>query len=179
MKVHILISLFTVITFSSFAQTNWKLTNYKVGFKIKHVMGATADGKFEGLTINFKFDPNQLASSSLSASIKANTLDTDNGMRDKHVTGEEYLNAEKYPLIKVVSTKLVSKGGNSFEGEFNVTIRSVTKKMVIPFTFEEINPKAVFKAKFDINRLDFGVGESSFMLDDIAHFRVEIETIKN
>ena len=74
---------------------NWKPSNANVSFKLK-MLGATVEGKFKGFAGTLKFDPNNLSSSSLNASVDANTLDTDNNLRNKHLKEkEDFFNVAK------------------------------------------------------------------------------------
>lgn len=148
---------------------NWKPTTAAVTFKIKHALGSTADGSFKGFVGAVIFDSQNLSNASLKASIDTKTIDTNVGMRDKALRGDEYLDVEKYPKISMVSTK-IEKGTkeNEYIGYFNLTIKKTTKNIKIPFSFIQNSTNAQFKGAFQINRLDFEVGEKSSLLGDIA-----------
>jgi polyisoprenoid-binding protein YceI len=59
-----------------------------------------------------------------------------------------------------------------------VTIKGKTKMISVPFTFTESNAKGTFKGSFTINRLDFGVGESSFVMGDDVSVKLTLNTTK-
>jgi hypothetical protein len=58
-----------------------------------------------------------------------------------------------------------------------VTIKNKTKSLKIPFTFIQTNNTGQFKASFQINRLDFCIGESSALLGDIVTIFVTLNTM--
>lgn len=177
---NILISILTLVSgaFAS-AQTNWAPVTYSVKFSISHALGATATGKFSGLNASISFAPEELAKSKITASVDAGTFYTGNKTRDNNIKGEKYLNAPKYPKIIMESTKIVlASGGKGFIGYFDVKIKDKVKNILVPFSFTQSGDKATFTGSFVINRLDFGVGESSYMLGDEATLNITVEAIK-
>lgn len=66
---------------------------------------------------------------------------------------------------------------NEYLGTFEVTIKNKTKSLKIPFTFIQTNNTGQFRATFQINRLDFSIGESSALLGDIVTIFVTLNTI--
>lgn len=148
---------------------NWKPSTATVTFKIKHVFGSTADGSFKGFAGLIVFDPKNLSIASLSGSIDARTIDTDLELRDRTLGGSNYFDIEKYPKILMTSTR-IEKGAkeNEYVGYFNLTIKKTTKNIKIPFSFIQNNSMAQLKSTFEVNRLEYEVGEKSSLLKDIA-----------
>lgn len=159
-----------------FAQ-NWKPVTAAVTFKIKHSLGATADGSFKGFAGTIFFDAMNLTTASLKATIDAKSIDTGINMRDNTMRSEDYFNVEKYPKISMVSTKIEKNiKENEYIGFFNLTIKNVTKNIKIPFTFTQNGTQATFKGSFAINRIEFGVGEKSALLGDTATITITVNT---
>lgn len=161
--------LFAIVQTTLSQAQNWKPTTAAVIFKIKHALGSTADGSFKGFSGTVVFDVNNLVGSSLKASIDTKTIDTGLGLRDKTLKGSDYFEVEKYPKISMVSTK-IEKGTkeNEYIGNFNLTIKKTTKNVKIPFTFIQNGTNAQLKSNFQVNRLDYEVGEKSSLLGDVA-----------
>lgn len=106
--------------------------------------------------------------------LEVKTLFTDNTKRDKHLKSADYFDAEKYPLIKFRSSSVLKLASGGYEMVGNLTIKQTTKTITFPFTFTENGSTGLFKGSFQINRLDYGIGESSWMLkNDVL---VEIAT---
>jgi len=81
----------------------------KVSFIIKN-FGLKVDGHLKGIKGFISFDPNALNNSAFNVSVNANTINTDNSARDKHLRKEDYFHVEKFPLISLVSTKITKSG---------------------------------------------------------------------
>jgi polyisoprenoid-binding protein YceI len=53
-------------------------------------------------------------------------------------------------------------------------LKGQTKDILVPFSFIEKDGKATLKGTFTINRLDFGVGESSMILSNNVVITIEV-----
>jgi polyisoprenoid-binding protein YceI len=173
----ILILMFFVLTVGIVTATKWTPTTASVVFYIKNA-GITVDGSLAGLKASVKFDPKSLDNSKIYASVDVNTIKTGIEQRDKHLKEATYFNAAKYPEITMESSSF-SKDGSQYIGNFDVTIKGKVKTIRVPFTFTENNGKGTFNGRFNLNRLDFGVGKSSFILDDDVLVKITLNTTKN
>ncbi|MEM9933154.1 MAG: YceI family protein [Bacteroidota bacterium] len=131
----------------------------QIGFTIKNA-GFTVDGKMTDLKGNISFNSADMSSSKISLSVAVNTIDTGNKTRDKHLRAEDYFDVETYPRITFTSTG-ISKAANGYLVKGRFQIKETTKEVEIPFTFSQ----NVFKGEFSINRVDYGVGKKSWILD--------------
>lgn len=155
---------------------NWKTTTANVSFKLK-MLGSTVEGKFKGFSGTLKFDPHNLENSNLNASVDANTLDTDNSLRDKHLKEKEgFFNVAKYPLLKMKTTK-IEKEGNNFLGYFDLTMKETTKSVKIPFTFKQEGNSGIFQGSAVINRRDWSVGGGTWGMSDNVTFTITINAV--
>lgn len=161
--------IFLIIGSSLFFQKNYEPVDQgsKVHFVIKN-FGISTGGDFKGLKGSVIFDPKALSSSKIDVSIAATTVDTDNSSRDKSLRSDEYFDVTKYPEINLVSTKISL--ANNPEGVYlftgNITIHGVKRGITFPFNAELISGDYLFTGNFDLNRLDFGVGEKSAVLSN-------------
>jgi polyisoprenoid-binding protein YceI len=176
-KIKLILAFFLITIISSAQNTEWTVTSSSVKFKIKNA-GFTVDGDFGGLETKIHFDAAKSYSNSIESSIDAKTINTDNGSRDKHLKKEEYFSAEKFPRISLNASTFSKQPDGSFKGYFKLTIKNITKDVVIPFTFEENSNAAIIKGSFAINRRDFGVGGSSIILSDNATVNIELKLAK-
>ena len=137
-----------------------------VKFKIKN-LGVNITGSFTGLAGQIQFDPANLASSRIEATIDVNSINTGIDMRDDHLRKEEYFDAKNYPKIKFVSTKVTPSNRSGTLFVFgNLTIRNITKEISFPFKATPQESGYLFTGEFKINRRDFKVGGSSITLGD-------------
>ena len=61
------------------------------------------------------------------------------------------------------STKITGNE-NQFVGTFQLTIKSVTKSIEMPFVFSEANGIGQFKGSFTIDRRDYTIGGNSWTM---------------
>jgi polyisoprenoid-binding protein YceI len=167
MKKIMLLSLITIT--GRFASAQYKPSDRgsSVQFKIKN-LGFNVNGSFSGLDGNIQFDPNDLATSNINVSIDANTINTDNNMRDNHLRNDSYFDVKNYPRIHFTSTKITPSNKNGTLFIFGkLTIKNQTKDISFPFTATPSDDGYLFKGTFKINRKDFGVGGSSTISDEL------------
>ncbi len=152
----------------------WKVQQGKVTFSIRNA-GLLVNGSLGGLKAEIHFDPTHPEQSTLIASVQAGTIDTGIGARDKHLRKEVYLDADRYPLLTMRSVKITATGANTFQGQFELTIKGTTQQVSLPFTFREKNGQGIFAGECKINRLDYGVGSSSWLLGDEVTISIKID----
>lgn len=138
----------------------------KVHFVIKN-FGISTGGDFKGVKGAIFFNPAFPTSAKFDVSVAAASIDTDNSSRDKDLKEELYFDVKTFPEIKIVS-KRIDKTNKSEEGFYFFTgsliIKGVTKEISFPFKAEKVLNDYLFTGEFEINRLDFGVGEKSAVL---------------
>lgn len=148
------------------AQTTWKLDNAHsaVKFSVTHMLIAEVPGNFREFDVTFtQKGTADFAGSSLSATIKTASINTDNEGRDKHLRSDDFFNADKFPAITFTSTSFEKTGTDTYVIKGDLTIRDVTKPVVLNARYTGTvkdprgNTKIGFKATTAINRFDFGV----------------------
>lgn len=137
-----------------------------VSFSIKN-FGFNTGGSFKGVKGNIFFNPSFPSTATFSVTVSAKTINTDNESRDKELRENLYFDVEKFPEIKLVSTK-IDKTNKTEDGFYfftgNLTIKGISKTVSFPFKVEKVLNNYLFTGEFPINRLDFGVGEKSTVL---------------
>jgi polyisoprenoid-binding protein YceI len=150
------ILLLSAGVFSFSVQNNWKLgKDYSIKFSTKGV-----DGIFKTFNATIQFDETKLENASFNMTIDVNSINTGNGLQNKHALGDEWFDAEKYPKIKFTSSSF-SKSGTSYTVKGKLQVKNQTKEISIPFTFKKKGKKGTFTTNFSINRIDFGVGKAN------------------
>ena len=179
--------LLAFIAFTAFtpgsASKNWSIdkAHASVNFSINHFFSAV-QGKFKSFQGDFNFDPDQLNESSFVFSIDVNSVDTDEDDRDKHLQSEDFFNAKKWPKMKFKSTKVVKAGKDQYKIHGKLTIRDVTKEVVLPMKVTGLidNPwqedKVIMgiQIKTTINRTDYGVGTGSWAATAVVGDDVDV-----
>ena len=138
-----------------------------VQFKIKN-LGFNVTGSFSGLDGTVAYDPARPTETVFDVSVDANSINTDNNMRDNHLREDTYFDVKKYPRIRFVSVKVTSSTRrNEFFVFGKLMIKDHSKDISFPFTVTPSGPGYLFKGSFTINRKDFGVGGASIVSDNL------------
>ena len=151
-------------------KAQWKFEKGSTSFSIKNA-GLTVNGNFTGIAATVQFDPTHPELARIVASVEVKTLETGIGMRNKHVKGDGYFDAERFPTIKMMVTKF-RKSENQWICTCQLTIKETTKSFEIPVQFVENGKTATLKSLFTINRLDYHVGESSWTMGDLVKIEI-------
>ena len=144
--------------------TTWKIdpAHSNVEFAVKHLMISTVKGLFtdvEGEIVIVEGDPSK---SSVSATLKAASIDTRTGQRDDHLRSADFLDAAHFPEITFRSTR-ISGDESEFEVVGNLTIRGVTRAITLDVTNEGAGKdpwggdRIAFSATAKLDRRDFGL----------------------
>lgn len=151
--------------FTTMLTINWQVaTGYAVKFK-----GTDVEGIFKTMTGDILFDENDLPNSKFSMSIDVASINTGNGLKNKHAKSDTWFDAKKYPTITFKSTK-ISKSTKGYQVEGTLQMHGVQKQIVIPFTFEN----NTFKGNFSVNRIDYGVGTMEGMSKKVSN-KIDLE----
>ena len=160
--------LFTVFLPSTalFAQTS-KIISGSTDFSVKFILG-TCNGTFdspEGIAV---FDEKKPSGSSFDVTIASASFKTNIDARDNDMKSEKYFFVTKYPNIHFKSSKVEQKDGK-YLATGNLTIRDVTKTVTLPFDAKKnADGSYAISSTFDINRLDYKVGEKNWKLKDVV-----------
>jgi polyisoprenoid-binding protein YceI len=134
-----------------------------VTFSAKHMMVTTVRGSMKIRDFELAADFDQPETSKVRVSLDAASIDTGQEARDQHLRSEDFLKTEEFPTIDFVSTRIVRRGDDSGELHGDLTIRGVTRPVVMDAEFSGIVPnmqggqRAAFSARTKINREDFGL----------------------
>lgn len=154
-----------ILSFLIFNGNRWKIKSSSVEFKIKNA-GMITEGSFTGLEADIRFDPLKPENANIKATVKSKSINTASEMRDNHLRKPEYFDVEKFPEIQLQSTKIEKTGPVSFKGLFKLTMKGITKDVIIPFNFLRLPDKQELKGSFQLNRRDYNVGGNSISLSD-------------
>jgi polyisoprenoid-binding protein YceI len=164
----------TVLVALAVLTTHWAQAQYKpvdkestLKFRIKN-LGFGVDGSFAGFQGDIRFDPAHPADAAFDVSIDANSVNTDNSMRDDHLRAGSYFDVKNSPRIRLVSEKVAASGKKGMwvlSGK--LTIKNHTKDISFPFSATASGGGYLFDGTFSINRRDFEVGGMSTISDNL------------
>jgi len=130
-------SMTAVQTAPTGAKTVWKLdpAHTLVEFSAKHLMISTVKGRIAGVEGEIFIDEREPANSTVEVTLDARTLDTRIEQRDQHLRSADFLDVEKFPIIKFKSTDIQGDEQN-FKLTGDLTIRDITRPITLDVTFE-------------------------------------------
>lgn len=152
-------------------------------FEITHFF-TPVQGTFKDFNGELFFDPNDLATSSANFSVKVSSVDTNNDKRDDDLRSEHFFEAEKYPLMKFVSSSF-KNDGDSYVITGNLTIKDVTKEVKVPFKVLGLGQHPMkknkvitaLKGEFTLNRNDYGVGTGNWAATAVVGDEVKVSIL--
>lgn len=161
------LSAFTLST------TSWQITDqYHIRFTSSDASGIFR--KFEGA---IEFDASNPAASKFDVKIDAASINTGNGLQNKHAKSAEWFDVAKYPVISYVSTK-IEKAGDAWQVTGILDMHGVKKEVTIPFTFQQKGTEATFSGRFTVNRNDFHIGKPGGDVGEVITVAVAVPVVK-
>lgn len=155
-------------------------------------MGVSSKGRFKTFSANVKFDPENLAASSVEVIVDAASADAGNADLDKELKQPKWFDVARFPTVRFVTTALRAKakdntdkdsaGKGDYEATARLTIRDVTEEVVLPFKLDIVADPAdstqlVARAtgEVTISRTKFGVGRDEWRDTKIVGDEVGIQ----
>lgn len=102
-----------------------------VQFRIKHLGYSWLLGRFNDFSGEFSYDEKNPAASKVEVIIKTASIDSNHAERDKHLRGEDFLEVDKYPEARFVSTAFKENGDGTAILEGDLTLHGVTRPISI------------------------------------------------
>lgn len=145
----------------------------RLGFVGKQ--GGTAfEGRFKSWSASITFDPTAPESGKAVVTIDMASASTGDPQKDGALPQPDWFNAGKVPQARFEATSFRAKGGNAYEAVGTLTIRDVSKPVVLPFTLDIQGDTAKAKGKLDIIRTDYGVGQGPWASGQAVALEVSV-----
>jgi polyisoprenoid-binding protein YceI len=131
--------------------------------------GRPVDGRFERFVATIEFDPDDLTHSRIEVEIDTASIATGHKDRDAALRSDSFFDVGRWPSARFASGAIVHDQGDRYEARGELTIRDVTRRVVLPFELT-IAPQpgaagalqAKASGELTIARLDYGVGQGDF-----------------
>ncbi len=137
-------------------------THTRIGFVARHLMVTKVRGAFREYTGSITIG-DDVASSTAEAAIQTASIDTGTPDRDAHLRSGDFFDAETYPAITFGNARVVTRDGDEFVVEGDLTIKDVTRPVSLKVELDGVandpfgNTKLAVTAKTEIDREDFGL----------------------
>jgi len=161
-----------------------------VTFTARHLVAAKVRGSFTEFAGAVVIG-DSAESSSVNATVEADSITTHNEMRDGHLKSPDFFDLANHPTWTFTSTSIKSKSGDDFELLGDLSINGVTKPVTFNLEYLGTGPSmqegvtvAGFEASAEIDRRDFNVNfegtleNGSLVVSNKIVVTLEIEAAK-
>ncbi len=132
-------------------------------FAVRHMMVTTVKGRFEAFSGTLAYDEADLGNASVAVSIETSSIHTGTAERDAHLRSADFFDCDRFPDATFRSTRIEPNVNGAFAVHGDLTIRDVTKPVVLDTTFEGTGTMpggpevAAFTATTTFARSEFGL----------------------
>ena len=134
----------------------------QVEFQVRHLLSRVR-GRFTDFAGTIQFDPATPERSSVSFSVQTASIDTNQPDRDTHLRSDDFFAVETHPSLTFASTRIVARGSEQFEVAGDLTIRGITRSVVLPVVYLGAakdpwgNEKLAFETEITLDRKEYGL----------------------
>ena len=154
-------------------------------FSYSHLGFSTQLSRFNKTTGKVVFDK-AAKTGSVDIEIDAKSVDTGSTLFNEHIQGEDFLDTAKFPTATFKSTKVLFKGDKPAKIQGELTIKGVTKSVILTVTSFQAMPHPMQKkdaiganATTTIKRSEFNAGKYAPHIGDEVRIDIAIEAIKD
>jgi polyisoprenoid-binding protein YceI len=139
-----------------------------VAFTAKQ-MQVTIPGRFERFTATIRFDPGDLPGSKVLIDIDVASAVTPNRDIEIEIKREPWFDVARHPMARFETTGFTHKGGDRYDAAGQLTLRGVTKAVVLPATIHVADDpdrpgmlRAEATGDVPLSRTAFGIGQGQW-----------------
>jgi len=132
-------------------------SSVRFGVPYELIVLGEVQGQFREFFGRVIYDPQAIAGSSVRVVIEAGSLDTGFATRDRHLLGEDFFDAERFPTITFESTR-IAPGADGHRLVGTLRLRGVDQEVTVPFRLVEVGDSLVVSGTVWLERSAFGIG---------------------
>lgn len=161
-------------------------------FSVRHMIVANVKGEFAGPVGTATFDPKDLTTLRIEATIDTRTINTRNPDRDKDLRGDQFFDVAKYPRMTFKSRSVTVDGPGKLKVLGDLTIKGITKPVTLDVDGPTVEIKDIWglrrigaTATTTINRRDFNIVYNNLLegggavVGDQVSISLDIELTRN
>jgi polyisoprenoid-binding protein YceI len=154
-------AVLVLLSTTAFADpAKWQVDPAKSSLQfVVDVNGQTVTGRFRAFGALIAFDPADLAHSSAKITIDMTEAKSGDATRDAMLLKPDWFNVLDFPQAIFQTTSFASKGGSAYEAHGKLTLKGVTRDIVLPLTIAITGDMAVAKGEVVLKRAEFKVGQ--------------------
>jgi len=169
-----LVSLLSLVAAANAADT-WNIDTRHSGvtFSVRNFF-VPVEGSLKLQSGTIVFDAANPAASSVEAVVAVTSINTQDADRDKHLNNQDFFLTDKFPTATFKSTKWEPAGENKFKVTGDLTIKDVTKPLVIDVellgtgTGNRGRTISGWQGTARLNRKDWGVDHGASIANEVS-----------
>lgn len=154
----------------------------QVRFGWTHFEFSNIEARFNDVAGTFTYDPENVAASSVEATIGIASVDSGVAKLDEHLQSPDFFDTAKFGTATYKSTAVSESGSGKLKVDGELTVHGVTRPVSLDVTINKIGPhgmtkkpSAGFDATTSLKRSDFGVGLYAPNVSDEIRIEITIE----
>jgi polyisoprenoid-binding protein YceI len=136
--------------------------------------GQPFEGRFERFAAEIAFDPERPGEGKVLVTIEMASATTGNRDRDGALPTPDWFHVGAHPQGRFETTAIRALGDGRYEASAKLTIRGVTKDVLLPFTLAITGDDAAVKGELTIDRTAFGVGQGPWASGQMVGLPVKV-----
>ncbi len=170
----------------------WQIDSAHSGihFAVRHLVIAKVRGQFSRWTGALAVPDGDFSKATVDVTIDATSIDTGVADRDTHLKSADFFDVASFPELTFRGRRVESKGGDRFGLVGDLTIRGITREVVIDVESAGQtkdpwgNIRAGFAGKTAVDRKEFGLTwnqaleAGGVVVGDKVEIEVEIEAVR-
>lgn len=161
-----------------------------VQFRVRHLGFSKVVGRFDRYAAVIRMNPNSLSSLEAEARIEAASVNTGDAERDAHLRSSDFLEAERFPEVRFVSTGVRDVTVDTCVLLGDLTLHGVTRPVTLHVIYRgeardlQGRERIAFEAGGRINRKDYGLTWNSvletggLLVGEEVEIMLEIQAIR-
>lgn len=166
-----------LLTTAAAAQQTVDHAKSRVAF-VTRQMNVPTEGLFRKFDAKLAWNAAKPESSTAEVVIDVTSIDLGDKSFDDEAKSRGFFNAAQFPQARFVASGVKVLGGGRYEAAGKLTIKGVTRDVVMPFTARVDGGATLFEGALPIRRLDYNIGEGSWkdtaVLADEVQVRVRL-----
>ena len=155
---------------------NWNVINTESHLKFTaKQQGNEFTGEFNDFDTVIKFDPDNLSTASVTATIDIGSISAGDKDRDGALPGKEWFFVKKFPKAVFQSTDFSKTGDDSYEAAGTLSIKGVSQPLTLPFSLTITDGIADMNGQVTIDRTLWEVGSGAWSTDEWVSTAVVID----
>jgi polyisoprenoid-binding protein YceI len=159
-------------------------------FTARHMMISKVRGRFEKWEGSVEFDESNPEATAVAVTVDVASINTRDEQRDGHLASPDFFNTAEFPHMTFTSTRVEKTGDNSGKLSGDLTIRGVTKEVVLDVEYAGLakspwgTVSSGFSASGSINRKDWGLTwnqtleTGGMLVGEKINIEIELELVK-